>query len=70
MKIKNIRFTNNKIFKSGEIKLVDKNNVPYETIIFIGKCGAGKTTILDSIFKASTNANDNTTTFVTDVYQQ
>ena len=49
MRIRKIKFLNERALGNLEFDFVDANNRPYETIIFVGVNGVGKTTILKDI---------------------
>jgi predicted ATP-binding protein involved in virulence len=52
MKMKTVKWTNHPILGNLVLDLINPStNLPYETIIFAGENGAGKTTILESISK-------------------
>ena len=52
MKIKTVKWTNHPILGNLVLDLINPStSLPYETIIFAGENGAGKTTILESISK-------------------
>lgn len=62
MKIKSIKIEKHKIFGNLELDFTDKNGNAYNTIIFIGENGVGKTTLLDfisTIFQAKTSKDVN-----------
>ena len=49
MKIKKIALLNNKLFGDIELKLFDDDNKVFDTIIFAGENGVGKTLLLEMI---------------------
>lgn len=51
MKIKSIKIENHKVLGNLDLDFTDRNGNIYDTVIFIGENGCGKTTILDFIYK-------------------
>ena len=51
MKIKSIKIENHKILGNLNLDFTDKNDNIYDTVIFIGENGCGKTTILEFIYE-------------------
>lgn len=51
MKLKKIKFNNQKILDDLEVNFCDDNGIALNTVVIIGENGAGKTTLLKSIFK-------------------
>lgn len=51
MKLRKVNFKNHPIFNDLELSFIDSNNQTYNTIIFAGENGVGKTILLNTLYK-------------------
>lgn len=61
MKLRKVNFKNHPIFNDLELSFVDSSNQAYNTIIFAGENGVGKSILLNTLFQLVTIPNENVT---------
>ena len=51
MKLRKVNFTNHFIFKDLELSFINESSQVFNTIIFAGENGAGKTVLLNTLYE-------------------